>query len=319
MHRHTVASPPYIGNSHYCFANATAMLLASICEQVSPGLIEVLSGVGLGATWVDELGLIFFDASPPDVGISRALGVLGFEVTEHASTDSSQAPIAELTQTLANGPAVLGPMDMGLLLYRGTRGPATGVDHYVLAYAIDDSEVYLHDPDRFPHVSLLIVELVAAWRAEKIGYRRGTFRSWSAPRRVVQVADDQLFERALRAFGEVYHRADEAAAQGRLTGSSAIRRLADRVRAGELPAPLAGHLRAFALQLGARRALDFATFLDRGVPAVAALKREQARLFGRSHTLLVRQDWHGSANALTDLAAVEDQIRGHLIRKAAPA
>jgi NAD(P)-dependent dehydrogenase (short-subunit alcohol dehydrogenase family) len=80
MHGLTPASPPYVGNSHYCFANATAMLLASIGEHVSPSLIEALSGVGLGASWSDELGLIFFDASPPDVGISRALDLLGFSL-----------------------------------------------------------------------------------------------------------------------------------------------------------------------------------------------------------------------------------------------
>jgi hypothetical protein len=28
----TATSPPYVGNSHYCFANTTAMLLASIGE-----------------------------------------------------------------------------------------------------------------------------------------------------------------------------------------------------------------------------------------------------------------------------------------------
>ena len=314
----TLASPPYVGNSHYCFANATAMLLASIGEQVSPGMVEALSGVGLGATWSEGLGLIFFDASPPDVGISRALGLLGFEVTESASPDGGPAPVAELTRALADGPVVLGPVDMGLLLYRGTRGQASGVDHYVLAYAIDDSEVYLHDPDRFPHVSLRIAELVAAWRAEKIGYRRGAFRSWRAPRRVDRPSDDDLFERALRTFGEVYRRADEAAARGRMTGSPAIRRLSDLVRAGALPDPLAGHLRAFALQLGARRALDFAAFFDRGAPDLAALKREQARLFGRAHTLLVRQDWPGTADALTGLAVVEDQIRALLIGAAVP-
>ena len=45
------ASLAYIGNGHYCYANVTAMLLASVGETVPPGQVEVLSGAGLGAAW----------------------------------------------------------------------------------------------------------------------------------------------------------------------------------------------------------------------------------------------------------------------------
>src|SRR3712207_1485674 len=35
-------APGYVGSGHYCYANVTAMLLASAGEQVAPALIEVL-------------------------------------------------------------------------------------------------------------------------------------------------------------------------------------------------------------------------------------------------------------------------------------
>src|SRR5690242_2072514 len=111
--------PAYIGNGHYCYANATAMLLAAAGEQIAPGLVEVLSGVSLGAGWNEQMDLIFFDTVAPDVGVSRALGVLGFAADERASVDGAPAPLAALAEALAIGPAVLGPVDMGLLLYRG--------------------------------------------------------------------------------------------------------------------------------------------------------------------------------------------------------
>ena len=41
--------PAYVGNGHYCYANVTSMLLASIGESFAPGLIEVLTGMSLGA------------------------------------------------------------------------------------------------------------------------------------------------------------------------------------------------------------------------------------------------------------------------------
>ena len=47
----------------YCYANSTAMLLASAGETVSPRLIEVLSGVGLGA-FQNRDGLPFFSGMP---------------------------------------------------------------------------------------------------------------------------------------------------------------------------------------------------------------------------------------------------------------
>ena len=308
--------PAYVGNGHYCYANTTAMLLASVGEQVPAGLVEVLSGVSLGATWNEAMGLIFFDSSAPDVGISRALRLLGFETDERASADGDPAPLADLARVLQDGPALLGPLDMGLLSYRTGKRQASGVDHFVLVYAIDDAEVYLHDPAGYPSVLLPLADLVPAWAAEQIGYRRGAYRWWHGPRRVARPTDDALCESALRAFGEVYRAADARAARGVNTGGVAIRRLAEQVREGDLPASLAGHLRGFTFQVGARRALDVAYFLGQRAPVLARLKAEQARLFGRAHTLFVRQDWPGTADTLTALAAAEDELRDLLVGSA---
>ena len=169
----------YIGNAHYCYANTTAMLLASIGERVSPGLVEVLTGMGLGAAWLGGGELIFFSSSVPDLGITRALGLLGFEAVERAYGDDDPPALAELCAALASGPAILGPVDIGLLLYQPGKGRANGIDHFVLAYAMDDAEVHLHDPAGYPRVSLTLPDLVAAWRAEKVGYGRALLRGWS--------------------------------------------------------------------------------------------------------------------------------------------
>src|SRR4051812_1112722 len=170
------------------------MLLASVGEQVPAGLVEVLSGVSLGATWNEAMGLIFFDSSAPDVGISRALRLLGFEVDERASADGDPAPLVELARVLQDGPALLGPLDMGLLSYRTGRRQASGVDHFVLAYAVDDAEVYVHDPAGYPSVSIALTDLEPAWAAELVGYRRGAYRWWHSPRRVARPTEDDLRE-----------------------------------------------------------------------------------------------------------------------------
>lgn len=45
--------PVYIGKSEYCYANSAAMLLASAGYTVPPGTIEVLTGMGVGAAWIE--------------------------------------------------------------------------------------------------------------------------------------------------------------------------------------------------------------------------------------------------------------------------
>src|SRR5947207_6249938 len=103
---------PYVGNSHYCYANTTAMLLGSIGEAVSPSLIEPLTGVGLGATWLPDEGIAFFGVVLPDVGVSRALDLLGFDVEERSGADGDPMPLDDLRRGLADGPVALGPPDM---------------------------------------------------------------------------------------------------------------------------------------------------------------------------------------------------------------
>ena len=74
-----------------------------------------------------------------------------------------------------------------VVLRRGSGSPrrvvACALDQptFVVSEITDDGYLRLHDPAGFPHVSLPLAELEVAWRAERIGYRRGAFRCWLAP------------------------------------------------------------------------------------------------------------------------------------------
>jgi len=59
-------------------------------------------------------------------------------------------------------------------------------------------------------------------------------------------------------------------------------------------------------------------FFSPRAPDLAALKRAQARLFGRAHTLLVGRDWPGAANVLTALASTEGDIAARLFAQSPP-
>jgi len=86
------------------------------------------------------------------------------------------------------------------------------------------------------------------------------------------------------------------------------------VWSGHVAPNLKAHLTYFALQLGAKRALDFATFFAPRSPALAALKYTQAELFGKSHTLAVREDWTSLADTLRALANIEEEFRTSLLK-----
>jgi hypothetical protein len=179
---------------------------------------------------------------------------------------------------------------------------------------MDDREVQLHDPDRYPHVSLPLANLERAWRAERIGYRRGPYRLWAAPRRVHSPSEEEFYGDAIESFRRLYREAEDAApARGRLVGSNAIRHLAGRVRSAEPSPGEIGHMTGFLFQLAARRALDYAAFFAGHDDTLAGLKLSQAKAFGQCHTLTVRADWGSLADTLERLTVTEDEFRARLL------
>jgi len=309
---------PYIGNAAYCYANATAMLLATIGENISPSRIEVLTGVGLCTFWLEDDKLIFFNnlVTLPDAGISKALEILGFDYTEKSSHEAEPALFEELRVALAQSPAILGPLDMGYLRYIPFHRELVGEDHFVLAYGMDEQEVHLHDPEGYPHVSLPLEQLALAWKAERISYRRGFYRYWTSPKRIHHPTEEELYDEALQCYKSIYHETDEVAVRkNRIIGRDAILACADHVRSGKISPPEVGHMVYFAFKLGAKRALDFATLFDFRDTDLAALKRRQAELFGRCHTLAAAKNWSSLADTLQQLADVEEEFRVTLLAR----
>ena len=110
------------------------MLLAGINEHASPSLVEVLTGIGLGA-YLEADGLIHFShlTGYPDVGISKAMETLGFSFEEKSSEHSNSDPFQALEYDLQNSSAILGPLDMNCLVYIPGHQYISGVvDHFVL-------------------------------------------------------------------------------------------------------------------------------------------------------------------------------------------
>jgi hypothetical protein len=299
----------------YCYANSAAMLLSSIGEDISPRLIEALSGVGLGAFFapapLSDGGLPFFSglAGTPDTGVTRALRLLGFDV-EVAALQSSPAPFDMLAAVLTTGPAVLGPLDMSALTYNPSRPSRPGVDHYVLADRIEAGDLVVYDPAGFAEAVISKAELEEAWRADTIGYKAAAYQYWTAPRRLSRPTASDIAAAAVAEYQCLYRDADRLAAEtGWLTDATAIDHLAGMAGTSALTPAISGHLLQFALPLGTKRALDFATFFEPIDPALTSLKRQQAVLFGRCHSALARGALLQVADGLSRLAGLETSIR----------
>lgn len=301
----------YIGKAEYCYANSTAMLLASVDENISPNKIEVLSGIGLGAFFDESSNSLFFSnlCAEPDEGISRALDILGFSYVEKNSEDPNNPPFDELRKILSFGPAVLGPLDLGLLIYNPSMTGAIGADHFVLAYSMDDKKIYLNDPYGFPQVSLTFEQLKEAWRADKISYKRGYYRLWAKPKREKSPTEKEIYESTMQSFVKIYQASREKAKNDkRLIGAEAILFKANRIRQKIATPDEIGFLTGFMLPMSASRALDYAEFFDAHDSKLAELKRAQATLFGKAQVFTVGKDWENLYTTMIELAKIEDSF-----------
>jgi hypothetical protein len=69
----------------------------------------------------------------------------------------------------------------------------------------------------------------------------------------------------------------------------------------------------FSFKLGARRALDFASFFGSRNLELAGVKEKQAELFGALQSSAVQRKWTHVADALEQLAQVETEFRDAII------
>jgi hypothetical protein len=300
----------YHGSVSYCYSDAIAMFLSAHgIDGVSPGLIEVLSGIALlgGARIPDTRGdKLYFSMTPNQVParLNQAMDLLGCDYTATAGPAGADA-VELLRADLRTGPVLLGPCDMGHLTYIPYHAYTGGADHYVVAYAIDADLVALHDPLGFPCARLNFTDLSKAWRARSIGADGGPFRRWLAPRGERRVAvDAALYRRAVDYLRTVQREVPP--------GDAVIRTFARDLRSGELAPSTLSFLSVFSFPVQARRGLDHAEFFRwGGDTGLAAIKQRQAQLFSDCHHASGRQDWTLVADRLEQLAELEPLVAGY--------
>ncbi|MFJ8231833.1 hypothetical protein ACIQ9E_18035 [Streptomyces sp. NPDC094448] len=312
-------APPthsYTGSGPYCYTHSLTMAAGADTGRPlpPPAVVETLTGSAFGFQLIGG-ALPLFDpyAWDPELGLGQAVALLGLEC-ERTSGGTPDEALERLRAAAARGPVLVGPVDMGLLLYRpGTPEPGQG-DHYVVVLDIgSDGTVLLHDPEGFPYATLGAPAFLAAWQADAVPYTDEPYIMRSSFVRERDVSGEQALRDSLPLAARwLGGRDDLPVAPGTLGAAAGVAGFAELVKAGLEPG-LRLLLQHFAVRVGARRASDAADCLAHlGLTGAAGTARQQARLIGALQGPVVTGDDAALSAVLERLAPTYEELRAAL-------
>ncbi|WP_163513618.1 hypothetical protein [Fodinicola acaciae] len=295
----------YTGSGPYCYANSIAMLTGE-----DPSAVEVLTGSPFGL-WLDDDRLPFFDPYgwDPLAGSTAALARLGWSstVTTGSEEEDDGDAIQRLRLAVRDRPALVGPVEIGLLRHLPEMTGPIGSDHYVVVTEVAGDTVVFHDPHGCPYATLPAGAFAAAWRADSIDYTGKPFVMRTELEKTENVDLDTAFTEFVPAARKLLEDCDTPAG-----GASAALRLADLVEAG-LPPDSRGHLVHFAVRVGVRRLCDAAHWLGRiGRASAADVLSRQAKLVGSLQYELTAGSAKAAAETFRQLAPTYEQLHAAL-------
>ena len=296
----------YFGDVSLCYSYSLAMALASYGYDFKADFLEAIMVMGNGASIVkedDQHPLVFFDNGMPDLSISHSLKILGFDYEDFYLKDGAEVDLEEvkgkLETFLSNGPVVLGPLDMGHLTYNPNHTILYGVDHFVTVYALDGQYLYLHDPAGFACMKVTFTDIIEAWKAEAIDYKRGSYSMWGNFRKVKSPSQTQIYQETARIMRARY-----------LNGQSGVLKYyAKAVAENGLNTEQKQLHQYFSFKLAAVRNLYLSKFLKDHDPEGARLKEELATLFGQAHLSCLKEDYQELSHLLYQIAEVDRRFR----------
>ena len=296
----------YFGDVSLCYSYSLAMALATYGYDFKADFLEAIMVMGNGASIVKEdeqHPLVFFDNGMPDLSISHSLKILGFDYEDFYLKDGTEVDLEEikgkLETFLSNGPVVLGPLDMGHLTYNPNHTILYGVDHFVTVYGIDDQYLYLHDPAGFACMKVAFTDIIEAWKAETIDYKRGSYSMWGNFKKVKSPSQTEIYQETARIMKNRY-----------LNGQNGVLECyAKAVAENGLNTEQKQLHQYFSFKLAAVRNLYLSKFLKDHDPEGARLKEELASLFGQAHFSCLKEDYQELAHLLYQIAEVDGRFR----------
>ncbi|WP_247944182.1 peptidase [Streptococcus oralis] len=296
----------YFGDVSLCYSYSLVMALDAYGYDFKAEFLEAIMVMGNGASIVkedEEHPLVFFDNGMPDLSISHSLKILGFDYEDFYLKDGLEVDLEEvkgkLETLLSNGPVVLGPLDMGHLTYNPNHTILYGVDHFVTVYDIDDQYLHLHDPAGFACMKVAFKDILEAWKAEAIDYKRGAYSMWGNFKKVKSPSQTEIYQETARIMKNRY-----------LNGQNGVLECyAKAVAENGLNTEQKQLHQYFSFKLAAVRNLYLSKFLKDHDPEGARLKEELATLFGQAHLSCLKEDYQELAHLLYQIAEVDGRFR----------
>lgn len=296
----------YFGDVSLCYSYSLAMALDAYGYDYKAEFLEAIMAMGNGASIVkedDQHPLVFFDNGMPDLSISHSLKILGFDYEDFYLKGGAEVDLEEIKRKLEtflfNGPVVLGPLDMGHLTYNPNHTILYGVDHFVTVYDIDDQYLYLHDPAGFACMKIAFNDILEAWKAEAIDYKRGAYSMWGNFKRLKTPSQTEIYQETAKIMKNRY-----------LNGQNDILECyAKAVVENGLNTEQKQLHQYFSFKLAAVRNLYLSKFLKDHDPEGARLKEELATLFGQAHLSCLKEDYQELAHLLYQIAEVDGRFR----------
>ena len=292
----------YFGDVSLCYSYSLAMALDGYGYDFKAEFLEAIMVMGNGASIVkedEEHPLVFFDNGMPDLSISHSLKILGFDYEDFYLKDGAEVDLEEVKRKLetflSNGPVVLGPLDMGHLTYNPNHTILYGVDHFVTVYDIDNQYLYLHDPAGFACMKVAFNDILEAWKAEAIDYKRGAYSMWGNFKRLKTPSQTEIYQETAKIIKSRY-----------LNGQNGVLKCyAKAVAENGLNTEQKQLHQYFSFKLAAVRSLYLSKFLKDHDPEGARLKEELASLFGQAHLSCLKEDYQELSNLLYQIAEVD--------------
>ena len=296
----------YFGDVSLCYSYSLAMVLDAYGYDFKADFLEAIMVMGNGASIVkedDRHPLVFFDNGMPDLSISHSLKILGFDYEDFYLKDGAEVNLEEIKRKLetflSNGPVVLGPLDMGHLTYNPNHTILYGVDHFVTVYDIDDQYLYLHDPAGFACMKVAFNDILEAWKADAIDYKRGAYSMWGNFKKVKSPSQTEIYQETAKIIKTRY-----------LNGQNGVlESYAKTVAENGLNTEQKQLHQYFSFKLAAVRNLYLSKFLKDHDPEGARLKEELATLFGQAHLSCLKEDYQELSHLLYQIAEVDGRFR----------
>ncbi|QQC00315.1 peptidase [Streptococcus oralis] len=301
----------YFGDVSLCYSYSLAMALDSYGYDFKAEFLEAIMVMGNGASIVKEderHPLVFFDNGMPDLSISHSLKILGFDYEDFYLKNGAEVDLEEIKRKLetflSNGPVVLGPLDMGHLTYNPNHTILYGVDHFVTVYGIDDQYLYLHDPAGFACMKVTFKDILEAWKAEAIDYKRGAYSMWGNFKRLKTPSQTEIYQETAKIIKSRY-----------LNGQNGVLKCyAKAVAESGLNTEQKQLHQYFSFKLASVRSLYLSKFLKDHDPEGARLKEELASLFGQAHLSCLKEDYQELSNFLYQIAEVDGLFKDLYIK-----